>query len=71
MVFLAVLQSKRSEGILESVTMNEENTQWVEAIKWMKGDLKKVLRLQRRISWLSEGTIFVRIGLGILGVYLI
>ena len=22
--------------------MNEENTQWVEAIKWMKGDLKKV-----------------------------
>ena len=42
MVFLAVLQSKRSEGILESVTMNEENTQWVEAIKWMKGDLKKV-----------------------------
>jgi hypothetical protein len=47
-VLLAVLELKRSEGFLESVTMNEENTQWVEAIKWMEGDLKKITEAAKK-----------------------
>jgi hypothetical protein len=28
--------------------MNEENTQWVEAIKWMEGDLMKITEAAKK-----------------------
>jgi hypothetical protein len=46
-VFLAVLKSGDTQSFLESVD-GEESRQWVEAIKWMMGDLKRIVESTRK-----------------------